>query len=250
MVTEQSVAEVAVGRGHAETHFWLSTRRLTRRLSYENSPTISLVRVGVVAWFLPLLSLTACSEEPERPDRGQIDARTAVAEGTAGREPAPGEDVDSVPVEYTVDGVLLRREEGVLNIEEATLRGTERGDEPEVIVRAALEVPADYEKCLLMRESTWRDLQQSLGDDDVPGTQVFEHPWGRRTVREEFRIGNEIVVIFSQSPNTDAEIADVRGLALYSFCYTKVVASSAGAQRTTWYDVSRVEETPVPPPEP
>lgn len=213
-------------------------------MSDASSPTIKAVGVVGVAWILILLSLTACSTEPERPDRGEIDARTTLADSTAG-DTRPGEDVDSMHVEYTVDGVLLRTDEGVLNIEEATLRRTEQGDEPEVIVRTAIQAPADYENCLLMRESTWRDLQQSLEDDDVSGTQVFEHPWGRRTVREEFAVGNEIVVIFSQSFSPDAEMADVSSLTLYAFCYTEVVTSSAGARRTTWYDVSRVEGTPM-----
>lgn len=195
---------------------------------------------------LAVLLLTACSAEPERPDRRESDARMTVADRTAKEGSATEETRSSRYVEYTVEGVLLRKEEGTLNIEEARLQRTEQGDAPEVIVRATVKAPADYEDCFLMRESTWLDLEQSLENDDVPGKQIFEHPWGRRTLREVFDVGDEVVVIFSESPSTDAEAEDVNGVTLYALCYTEVVSNSAGGQPTTYYDVSHVDETPKP----
>lgn len=191
---------------------------------------------------LAVLLLAACSGEPERPDL--IDARTTVADRTAKEDSADEETESSEYVEHTVEGVLLRKEEDMLNIEEARLQRTEQGDEREVIVRTTLKVPADYEDCFLMRESTWLDLEQSLEDDDVSDKQVFESPWGRRTLREEFYVDDEIVVIFSENPRPDPEATDVSEAPLYALCYTEVVSSSAGGRPTTWYDVSHVEETP------
>jgi hypothetical protein len=195
---------------------------------------------------LAVLLLTACSAESERQNR----ADSAAGQKGAG-EIAPGGRHSSGAgssdhVEYTVEGVLLRREEAVLNVEEARLQRTGRSGFLEVVVRTAVRAPANYENCLLMRESTWRGLERSFAEDDLPDKQVIEHPWGRRTVREEFAVGDEMVVVFSESQDQAAEATDAGEVPLYALCYTQVVASGVDGRRTTWFDVSRVGGTPEP----
>jgi hypothetical protein len=196
------------------------------------------------------LLLTACSLETEGPDRAGTGTRANDAGGGAsGSRRASGAGSPGY-AEYTVEDVLLRREAAALDIEEARLQHAGASGSREVVVRTAVRAPADYENCLLMRGSTWRELERSFARDDLPDKQVIEHPWGRRTLREEFAVGDEMVVVFSESRDGDAGPTDAGDLPLYAMCYTEVTASGVDGRRTTWFDVSRVDGTPELSPEP
>lgn len=197
--------------------------------------------IGVVICAAALL-LSACSRETEAPDRGATDAGRGEGSGSVPARQA-SDAASTGHAEYTVEDVLLRREAEALDIEEARLQRTQESGSREVVVRTAVRKPADYEKCLLMNEPTWRELERSFAEDDLPEKQVIAHPWGRRTLREEFVVGDRMVVVFSESAGAGGSEEVVEPL--YALCYSEVT-TGAGGRRTTYYDVSRVEGATEP----
>ena len=189
------------------------------------------------------LVLAACSEEPERPDRGETDA---VAHRTAPDRTEPHTTVASGGyVEHTVGSMTLREEEGVLTIEEAELYAGEKGRD-EIVVRATIRGQSVIRDCFLMegpaRFAMKRAIERGEGSD-TPRRTDFESSWADPLSSDEFFADDTYVKVFFEDSEPKGEVADPRQTPFFALCFKD--GDSGGTGRLTiWYDVAHVEGTP------
>ena len=188
------------------------------------------------------LVLAACSEERERPDRGET---TAVARRTAPDRTAPQRTVASGGyVEHTVGSMTLREEEGVLTIEEAELSAGEKGRD-EIVVQATIRGQSVIRDCFLMdgpaRFAMKRAIESGEGSD-TPQQMDFESSWADPLSSEEFFADDTYVKVFFEDSEPKGEVADPRRTPFFALCFKD--GDSGGTGRPTiWYDVAHVEGT-------
>lgn len=188
------------------------------------------------------LLLVSCTEEPDRPERREIEDPRE--ETTAPEGFRPEETVASGYVERTVGGMVIREEESVLRIEEAELQRGEGGDQ--IVVRAFGRGPADYRDCFLMEEQTWLAVERAIeGEDDSQAPPRLQSNWADETATEEFSDGDTFVRVFEEDPEPDGEAADPREVPFFALCYSGYDPSVNGSPPMR-YDVAHVEETPEP----
>ena len=181
--------------------------------------------------------LVACSESPDRPDRGHNDGapRTTVAQsatsgGTAGY------------VERTVEGMVLRKDERVLAIEEAELQRGEEGRD-EIVVKAKIRGQReDNRDCFLMEERAWLAVRRSFETGDLPERRI-ESLWADPLSAHEFSAGETYVEVFQENPNGEAP--DPRRTPFFALCFKDADPDGNGTP-PQWYDVAHVEGTPEP----
>ena len=189
------------------------------------------------------LVLAACSEEPERPDRGETDA---VSRSTAPLRTAPQRTVASGGyVEHTVGSMTLREEEGVLTIEEAELYAGDKGRD-EIVVQATVRGQSVIQDCFLMegpaRFAMKRAIESGVGSD-TPRRMDFESSWADPLLSDEFFADDTYVKVFVEDSEPMGEVADPRKTPFFALCFKD--GDSGGTGRPTiWYDVAHVEGTP------
>ena len=84
-----------------------------------------------------------------------------------------GTPAESTAVERTVGGLILRRDEEVLRIDEAELLRAEGDDE--IFVRATVKGPALDRVCFLMKRAVWFDFRDAIESgnlSDAPAVPV------------------------------------------------------------------------------
>ena len=184
------------------------------------------------------LVLAACSEEPERPDRGETDA--------VPHRTAPDRTVASGGyVEHTVGSMTLREEEGVLTIEEAELNADQKGRD-EIVVQATIRGQSVIRDCFLMEGPARFAMKRAIergGGSDTPRRMDFESSWADPLSSDEFFADDTYVKVFFEDSEPKGEVADPRQTPFFALCFKD--GDSGGTGRPTiWYDVAHVEGTP------
>lgn len=196
---------------------------------------------------LCLSSLVACSEDPpDEPDRGQsvLESQRSPAAITKPEEntTAASEPAESSVVESTVGGAVLRRDEGVLRIDQAELLRSREADE--IFVKATVRGPAETQDCYLMKDTTWFALRDAIEGEDLSGApNVLEVPWADPTATTKFSGGDTLAISFRENTDQKVEGPDTEHTSFFVVCY-KVAHLEDGV---TWYDVAHVEGTPEDP---
>ena len=192
---------------------------------------------AVVTWFFVALVIVSCSEEPDKPDRGETDPapkRTLAQSTVSGDTVVEG----SVASGYIED-------EGILSVEEAQLQRGQNEQEDQIFVRAAVRERAGARGCFLMKGSDWLALKRiidsgaALPDSPRQAEFLWAEPWPA----DEFSGGNMYVGIFHEDPKPDGDEANPRKTPFFAFCYEDADPGGASG-RTAWYDVAHVEGTP------
>ena len=198
--------------------------------------------------FFGSLVLGACSEEPERPNRGETDAvphRTASDTSALDRTEPHRTVASGGYVEHMVGSMTLREEEGVLTIEEAELYAGEKGRD-EIVVQATIRGQSVIRDCFLMdgpaRFAMKRAIESGEGSD-TPQQMDFESSWADPLSSEEFYADDTYVKVFFEDSEPKGEVADPRRTPFFALCF-KDGGSGATRRPTIWYDVAHVEGTP------
>ena len=192
---------------------------------------------AVVTWFFVALVIVSCSEEPDKPDRGETDPapkRTLAQSTVSGDTVVEG----SVASGYIED-------EGILSVEEAQLQRGQNEQEDQIFVRAAVRERAGARGCFLMKGSDWLALKRIIDSGaalpDSP--RQAEYLWAEQLPADEFSGGNMYVAIFYEDPKPDGEELYPRKTPFFAFCY--IDADPGGTSGpTARYDVAHVEGTP------
>ncbi len=189
---------------------------------------------GVLMWSFVALVAVACSEEPNRPDRGETDPtpQRTLAQSTASANAVVEGNVASGYVE----------DEGVLSVEEAQMQLGQEEEGDQIVVRAAGRGGAEDRGCFLMEGPDWFALKRIIDSGaalpDSP--RQVEGLWAKQVPADEFSGGDTYVAIFSGDPG---EEVSPRETPFFAFCYKDADPGGASGP-TARYDVAHVEGTP------
>ena len=183
------------------------------------------------------LAFVACSEEPDRADRGETDA---APHRTLAQSTVSGNTV----VQRTVASGYAQNE-GVLTVEEAKLQRGQKEGGDQIVVRAAVRGRAGERGCFLMEGPDWFTLKRIIDSGAAlpDSARQVESLWAEQLPADEFSGGNTYVEIFHEDPKPDGEKADPRKTPFFAFCY-KDADPGGTSGPTAWYHVAHVEGTP------
>jgi hypothetical protein len=192
---------------------------------------------AVLMWCFVALVFVACSEEPNRPDRGETDPapRRTLAQSTVS---------GNTVVQGTVASGYVE-DEGVLSVEEAQLQRGQKEQGDQIVVQAAVRGRTHERGCFLMEGSDWLALKRLIDSGavlpDCP--RQAENLWAEQSPADEFSGGNMYVGIFHEDPKPDGDEANPKKTPFFAFCY-KDADPGGSSGPTAWYDVAHVEGTP------
>jgi len=201
----------------------------------------------IVCLFSPFV---ACSDDSagqqnegySSPAPPRTSATVATSEANTPPATAASEPAEHTVVENTVGGAVLRRDESVLNIVQARLLRAKESDE--IFVKARVEKPAEARDCYLMKASTWFDLRDAIGSENISDApDVLEVPWADLASTTRFSGGDTLAISFPENTGRKAGGPDTEEDSFFVVCYKTANLES----NVTWYDVAHVEGTPEVP---
>ena len=197
----------------------------------------SAVLKAVLSLCLVFPLFVACEEEPNRLDSRKTNAAPpgTVAQSTA----------TSGYIEHTVQGLILRKDEDVVHIEEAKLQRGAGGDVDLIFVEAVMRGATKDRDCFLMEGPDWFATERVIETGDVSHQpRRMESLWADEELStEEFFSGNKYTKIFQEDEHQEERAADPRETPFFALCFKDVLPSGTD-RSTTWYDVAHVEGTP------